>query len=207
MLPYTVALFSEHFLCLLLPVPCLTVRWWHPDRICNNGKRAGRKKSYIHFLVKLFFSKCWIRRGVKEHLGVSQRSEWGKERDPYIGIVEEVVRGKLGPLRSHCPKVWSAVWDNYRSDITWVVLSRASCMTSEMGILVHGVSRHSVNVHGTSYCDFTLCIIWVTNSLHSWLLLLSSLCREMYKPRAQYIMQTFSSRMKYWLQTALLCEY
>lgn len=122
-------------------------------------------------------------------------------------VVEEVVRGKLGPLRSHCPKVWSAVWDNYRSDITWVVLSRASCMTSEMEILVRGVSRHSVNVHGTSYCDFTLCIIWVTNSLHSWLLLLSSMCREMYKPRAQYIMQTFSSRMKYWLQTALLCEY
>lgn len=97
-LPYTVALFSEHFLCLLLPVPCLTMRWWHPDRICNNGKRAGRKKSYIHFLVKLFFSKCWIRRGVKEHLGVSQRSEWGKERDPYIWCCGRSSKGKIRPL-------------------------------------------------------------------------------------------------------------
>lgn len=119
-------------------------------------------------------------------------------------VVEEVVRGNLGPLRSHCPKVWNAVRDNYRSDITWVVLPRASCMTSDMGIFVHWVSRHSVNVRGTSYCDFTLCFFWVTNSLHSWLLLLSSLCRETYKPRAQYIMQTFSSQMKDWLQTALL---
>lgn len=97
-LPYPVALVSEHFLHLLLPVLCLTMRWSHPEDICNNEKRAGRKKSYIHFLVKIFFIKSWIRYWVKEYLRVPQRSEWDKERDPDIQCCGRSSKGKVRPL-------------------------------------------------------------------------------------------------------------